>query len=359
MTAEKSTVDAGKLTDFTVRVLQKVGVPEDDAQITARMLVITDLRGVDSHGVARLASYYIKSLREGRINPRPRVKITSQAPATAVLDGDRGLGFVVGRRAMMEAMRLAETAGAGFVSVCNSTHYGAAANFAVMALERDMIGIAMTNSVIKDVVAPGSNIPAISTNPIAIAVPAGRKAPFILDMATSVVSAGKLQVARREGTSLPEGWAIDKDGNPLTDPEKRVRGEGGLLPLGGKPELRSFKGFGLGMFVDIVCGILSGSNASVFKESTPEARDSSTEHFFGALRVDSFIPLERFKNSMDEMIEAIEVLPKLPGVKKIYVAGEYEAEFEKDRRANGIPLHPAVVSSLKDLAKELGIEYDL
>jgi LDH2 family malate/lactate/ureidoglycolate dehydrogenase len=177
-------------------------------------------------------------------------------------------------------------------------------------------------------------------------------------MATSVVAAGKLEIAQREGASIPEGWAIDKEMKPITDPAKRVRGEGGLLPLGGTLPLRSFKGFGLGVLVDILCGVLSGSAASIIKES-PETRGSSCDHFFGAFRIDGFLPVENFKKSMDEMIEAFEALPKLPGVNKIYVAGGPEAEIEKDRKANGIPLHPGIVSSLKDLAKELDIEYDL
>ncbi|GAI59961.1 unnamed protein product, partial [marine sediment metagenome] len=296
-------------------------------------------------------------------NPKP--KIFSRTPATATMDGDQGLGFVIGHHAMMEAIHRAEKTGAGFIAVRNSTHFGAAACYAMMALERDMIGMAMTNTVAV-VVAPGSNKPAVGTNPLAVAVPAGKKPPFVLDMATSVVSGGKLEIARREGTSIPEGWAIDKEGKPATDPTKpktdptkRVFGEGGLLPLGGTPKLGSYKGFGLGVLVDILCGVLSGSSASILQESTPETRGNASDHFFGALRIDSFLPVENFKKSMDEMIEAFEALPTLPGVKKICVAGRYEAEIEKDRRANGIPLHPKVIQELQELAKELDIEYDL
>ncbi len=357
MTIKDGNVDGEKLTDLVIRAFKKVGVPDEDARLTATMLVRTDLRGVDSHGVARLAGYYIRALKDGRINATPKPKITSQAPATAVMDGDRGLGFVVGSQAMNEAIRRAETAGAGFVSVRNSTHFGAAVNYAMMALEHDMIGISMTDSIM-DVVPPGSKKPGIGTNPIAVAAPAGKKAPFILDMATSVVAAGKLQIARWQGKSIPEGWAIDGDGNPLTDPEKWVRGEGGLLPLGGTPDLRSFKGFGLATVVEILSALLSGSPATLVRQTSPEAR-SGSNHFFGAFKIASFLPLENFKKSMDDMIEAFGVLPRLPGVEKVYVAGEYEAEFEKDRRANGIPLHSAVVSSLKEMAQELGIEYDL
>jgi len=358
MVTKSGTVDAKKLTDFAAEALQRLGVPEEDAQITARILVATDLRGVESHGVAHLNTFYARRIRLGIINLNPKPKIFSRTPATATMDGDRGLGFVIGHHAMTEAIHRAEKTGAGFVAVRNSTHFGATAYYAMMALERDMIGVAMSHG-IAIVVAPGSTKPAVSTNPLAVAVPAGKKPPFVLDMATSVVAGGKLEIARREGVSIPEGWAIDKEGKPITDPTKFVYDEGGLLPLGGTPTLGGYKGFGLGVLVDILCGMLSGSSASILWKDTLEERRSAGDHFFGALRIDSFLPVENFKKSMDEMIEAFEALPTLPGVKKIYAAGGYEAEIEKDRKANGIPLHPSVVASLQELAKELGIEYDL
>ena len=353
MALERTRVDAKKLVNFSTRALQRLGVSEEDAQITARILVSADLRGVESHGIVSLVPFYVRGIQGGRINAKPKMKVCSQAPSTATMDGDQGLGFVIGHHAMMEAIHRAETTGAGFIAVRNSTHFAAAAGYAMMALEHNMIGIAMTNP-IPEVVAPGSTKPAVGTNPLAVAVPADKKPPFVLDMATSVVAAGKLRSAVREGTSIPVGWAIDKEGKPLTDPAKRVRGEGGLLPLGGTPKLGSYKGFGLGVLVDILCGVLSGSSASILRGAT-----ISTGHFFGALRIDSFLPLENFKKSMDEMIEAFEALPKLPGVKKIYVAGGYEAEIEKDRKANGIPLNAKVIEELQELAKELDIEYDL
>jgi L-2-hydroxycarboxylate dehydrogenase (NAD+) len=351
-------VDAQKLTEFAAKALEKLGVPEDDAIITARMLVACDLRGVESHGVAHLRMFYARRIRRGIINLNPKLQIFGQAASTAIMDGDNGLGFVVGYRAMMEAMRRAEETGAGLVAVRNSTHFGAAAYYAMMALERDMIGIAMTNNV-PIVVAPGSSKPALSTNPLAVAVPAGEKPPFVLDMATSAVSGGKIEIALRTGSSIPEGWVIDGEGKPVTDPTKRVWGEGGLLPLGGTPAMGSYKGFGLALVVDILCGVLSGSTASILAETPPEARGNYSDHFFGALRVDSFLPVDKFKKSMDDTVEALEALPTLPGVKKVTVPGGYEAEVVKEREANGIPLDPKVVEDLKQLAEELGIEYYL
>ena len=359
MTTERTRVDAKRLFNFSMKALQKVGVPEEDAQITARILITTDLRGVDTHGVAHLA-HYVKRIKEGQINVKPKMKVFSRTPSTATMDGDLGLGFVVGHRAMMEAIHRAEKTGIGSIAVRNSTHYGASACYAMMALEHDMIGIAMTTANIQPVVvAPESSKPATGANPLALAAPAGRKPPFVLDMAASVVANSKLEMAIREGKSIPEGWVIDKEGKPITDPAKRVIGEGGILPLGGTPTLGGYKGFGLAVLQDILCGVLSGSSASILWEKAPKTRGHTFCHFFEALRIDSFLPVENFKKSMDEMIEAFEALPTLPGVKKIYVAGGYEAEIEKDRKANGIPLHFKVIQGLQELAKEVGIEYDL
>ena len=214
MTSGSTSVDAGKLTDFTTRILQKVGVPEEDAKITAGILVATDLRGIDSHGVGHL-SMYTMGLKQGRTNPKPDTKIYSQAPATAIMDGDRGLGFVVGYRAMTEAMRRAEETGAGFVTVRNSSHFGAGGNYAMMALSRNMIGISMTVGG-KGMVAPGSVGGGVTINVISVAAPSEKEAPFVLDMATTVVAAGKIEIANREGKSLPEGWSVDKEGKPIT-----------------------------------------------------------------------------------------------------------------------------------------------
>ncbi len=357
MTTERTRVDAQKLTNFSAKTLQKLGMPENDAQIAARMLVATDLRGVESHGVARLNSHYARRLRAGTINVNPKPKIFSRSPATAIMDGDGGLGFIIGYKAMMEAINRAEKTGAGFVAVRNSNHFGASALYTMMALEYDMIGISMTNGG-TTVVAPGSSKPALGTNPICVAIPADKKPPFVLDMATSVIAGGKLEIAQRAGVSIPEGWAIDKEGKATTDPAKadadRKSGDGGILPLGWTPKLGAYKGFGLSVLVEILCGVLSGSMATLAKE-----KRGNPEHFFGAIKIDGFLPVADFKKSMDKMIEAFEALPTLPGVKKIYVAGGYEDEVEKDRKANGIPLDSQVIEDLQKQAEDLGIEFDL
>ncbi|MFC2069813.1 Ldh family oxidoreductase [Chloroflexota bacterium] len=347
MASNNNTVNVNKLTDFTVRALQKAGVPEEDARITADILVATDLRGIDSHGVGHLG-IYVGGLREGRTNPNPKTEIISHAPATAIMDGDRGLGFVVGHRAMTEAMRRAEETGAGFVTVRNSSHFGAGGNYAMMALSRNMIGISMTEGG-KGMVAPGTVGRGIHINVISVAIPAKDEAPFVLDMATTVVAAGKIEIANREGKQIPVGWSIDKEGNPVTDPKKHGQ-EGSLLPLGGTPQTGSYKGFGLALVVDILTGVLSGS---------PPTTQMAGNHFFGALKIDGFMPADNFKKLLDEKMKEYKSLPRAPGVERIYLPGEVEQEIEKQRRSSGIPLHPAIVTSLKTIAEDLDIKYDL
>ena len=358
MSEERPRVDTGELTRFSTEALVKLGVPEEEAEITARILVACDLRGVESHGVAHLRMFYANRIRRGLINVTPKTQLFSRAPSTAVMDGDNGLGFVVGYYAMNEAISRAKETGAGFVAARNSTHYGAAAYYAMMALEHDMIGFSGTNNV-PIVVAPGSSVPAISSNPIAVAVPAGEKPAIVLDMATSTCAGGKIEIAMRTGSDIPEGWVIDVEGQPVTDPTKRFRGGGGMLPLGGSPEMGVYKGFGLGLVVDLLSGPLSGSVASLIKETTPEARGNYSDHFFGALRIDSFTLIEDFKKSVDAFINALEALPRIPGVDRITLPGPYEAEIAEERQANGIPLDPKVVDDLKLLAEELGMEYNL
>ena len=354
--ASKVTVDPGKLTQFSAKVLQKVGVPEEDAERTARMLVAADLRGIDSHGVSHLGPLYIKRIKEGFINPKPQIRMVSHAQATAVVDGDRGLGFVVGYYAMTEALKRAGQTGAGFVSVRNSTHCGAASTYAMMALPKNMIGIAMTTGG-RGMVVPGSVGRGAGINVISVAVPTQGNAPFVLDMATTVVAGSKFEIALRSGqTTIPEGWAVDKAGKPLTDPKKYAE-EGALLPLGGLPETGAFKGFGLSVMVDILCSILAGS-VSISELLTQPNTALRANHFFGALKIDGFMPADDFARAMAGMVKVYHDLPKAPGVERIYLAGEVEHEIENQRR-HGIPLDPQVIASLQELAVELGVEYDL
>lgn len=354
MAAARGTVDSGKLTDFATRALEKVGVPREDAEITARILVEADLRGVDSHGLARFGEFYIQRLKEGLIKTHPQIKITSNAPGTAVMDGDRGLGFVVCHRAMEDAMDRAEKTGAGFVSVGNSTHYGAGAYYAMMALPRNMIGISMCQGG-PGMVAPGSRGSGLGLNVISVAVPTDEEIPFVLDMCTGVVAHGKLEIADRNKKPIPEGWALDDDGNPTTDVAKAT---GGILPLGGSILTGAWKGFGLTVLVDILCSTLSGT--LTIPELDPETRQpGNANQFFGALRIDGFMPAGLFREKMDTMVRAHHNLPRAPGVERITLAGQPEHETRQERLKNGIPLHPRILESLKAVAEDLDIEYNL
>jgi L-2-hydroxycarboxylate dehydrogenase (NAD+) len=349
MASDYTKVSPDKLRDFTMRAFEKVGVGKEDAATAADILLVTDLRGIDSHGVARLAASYIKGLRDGRVNPRPKIQVSSQAPATAIMDGDRGLGFVVGHRAMTEAIQRAKAVGAGFVTVKNSTHFGAGGNYSMMALEHDMIGMSMTIGG-KGMVVPGSVGRGLGINVFGMSFPTGHGAPFVLDMATTVIAAGKVEIAGREGKTMPVGWAIDKNGEPITDPRKFYEEGAGLLPLGGLPVTGGYKGFGLSLMVDTLCRVLSGA---------AETDQMAGNHFFGAIRIDGFQPVAEFKKSMDASAERLRSLPRAPGVQRIYVPGEVEYEVEKQRRAEGIPLHASVLASLRQMAQEIGMDYDL
>ncbi|MHB8771868.1 MAG: Ldh family oxidoreductase [Syntrophales bacterium] len=354
--ASKVTVDPGKLIRFSAKILRKVGVPEEDAERTAGILVATDLRGIDSHGVAHLGPLYVKRIKEGLINPKPQIKMVSNAQATVVMDGDRGLGFVVGYHAMTEALKRAGQTGAGFVTVRNSTHCGAASTYAMMALPQNMIGIALTTGG-RGMVVPGSVGRGAGINVISVAVPVQGSAPFVLDMATTVVAASRFEILLRRGQeTMPAGWAIDKTGTALTDP-KRYAAEGGLLPLGGEPETGAYKGFGLSVLVDILCSILGGS-VSISELLTQPDTALRANHFFGALKIDGFMPADDFARAMAGMVKVYHNLPKAPGVERITLAGELEDEIERERR-NGIPLDEQVIASLQGLAKEFGVAYDL
>lgn len=349
MSSDYKKFDPEKLTAFSAKALETVGVPKEDALVTARILVATDLMGIDSHGVAHLANFYVGGIQKGTIKTNPDIKITSNAPSTALMDADNSLGFVAGYRAMNDAMDRAEKTGAGFVSVRNSTHFGAAAAYSTMALERNMIGLSMTKGG-KAVIPPGGTEKGAGLNVLSFAVPAKDEAPFILDMCTAVVAGGKIEIAKRLGNSIPEGWAVDADGNPATDPAKVF----GHLPLGGTPALGAYKGFGLTTLVDILCSTLSGGLTS---PEVPEGERSQPTHFFGAWKIDGFMPVDQFTKGMDSMAAAYHALGTVSGVDSITLPGEMEARIQKER-ANGIPLHPSVVTALEEMAKDLGIEFD-
>ncbi len=357
---------ADPLRDFSARIFEKMGVPADDAVVTADVLVAANLRGIDSHGVARLKRY-VDGLRDGVMLARPNIEVVHETAGTALVDGGAGLGQPVGARGMKLAIEKAQNVGVGFVAVRNSNHYGIAGYYSMMALEQDMIGISMTNAAVLAVPTFGKDA-MLGTNPISVAAPAGEERPFVLDMATSTVSRGKLEVYDRQNEPLPLGWATDEHGVATADAHQVLdnllaRAGGGLLPLGGEGELfRGYKGYGLMLLVDILCGVLPGAGyANTVYPKTPEGKPLPAEmgHFFGAIRVDGFRPLAEFKATMDDIIRRLKGSAKTEGAERIYIHGEKEFEEEDRRRRDGIPLHPKVVETMRQIALELGVEYDL
>ena len=356
------TVSAETLRSFCVKTFEKLGVPPGDAKVMSEVLVSADLRGIDSHGVARL-SQYVNSLREGAARARFQTRILHETPVTAVMDGGAGLGPTVAYRAMRLAINKARDQYVGFVAVRNSNHFGIAGYYSMMALEHDMIGISATNA--KAVVLPTFGREAmLGTNPISIAVPAGEERPFVLDMATSAVPQGKLEVYERSGKRIPLGWATDVKGRLTDDPglvveNVEARKGGGLLPLGGMgEEMGGHKGYGLALAVDIFCAVLSGAACSAFTHPADEAGrhlPANLGHFFAAVRVDGFQPLIEFKASMDDLIRRLRESSKLEGASRIYIHGEKEFEMSERRQKEGIPLDPKVGLDLRNLAKELDV----
>ncbi|MEA5460610.1 Ldh family oxidoreductase [Arcicella sp. LKC2W] len=349
------------LQDFIRKVFLAIGCPEQDALLASKVLISADLRGVDSHGTARLSGY-VRLYDNGRLNPTPQIKIVHETPSTAVIDGDKGLGLVVAPHAMKVAMGKANNVGSGWISVQNSNHFGIAGFHAMMALENDMIGWAMTNAA--PLVTPTfSKEKLLGTNPIAVAVPAEKNPPFVADFASTAVAYGKMEILQRKGSPAPIGWVQDKDGNP-TDDSNAVKNGGALLPLGGDREHGSHKGYGLGAIVDIFSGVLSGANfgpwvppfATAGFMAAGEQVGKGTGHFLGAMRIDGFRPAADFKADMDRWIDRFHAAPSVEG-QKVLVPGDPERALEAERKANGINLLEPVVNDLKTLADRFGIEF--
>ncbi len=351
------------LTRFCEQVFIGMDVAPADARITAEVLVNADLRGVDSHGVARLKRY-VDGLRDGVMRAHPKTRVVAETPATINYDADAGLGQPVSHAAMVKAIEKARNVGVGFATVHNSNHFGIAGYYAMMAVEHGMIGICTTNSDVL-VVPTFSRNALLGTNPIAVAVPCGKDPAFVLDMATSTVPRGKLEVYDRLGKPLPQGWATDETGIGTTDATRvlknfTTRAGGGLLPLGGEGELHSgYKGYGLAAVVDIVSAVLSG--AAYADLVYPKTRDgkplpANLGHFFGAIRIDAFRPLDEFQRDMDDFVDRLRNADKASGAERIYVAGEKEHEKTLKRKAEGIPLHPKVVATLTQIGQGLGVK---
>jgi len=344
---------------FTHNIFLCMGCSDEHAALAADVLLLSDLRGIDSHGVARLIGY-VRLWENKRINAKPNITIVHETPTTATVDGDAGLGLVVAPFAMRLAIQKAEQYGSGWVSVRNSNHFGIAGYHTLMAVEKDMIGYAMTNA--SPLVAPTfSNERLLGTNPICYAFPAGKYPPVVVDMATSAAANGKLEIAQRLGKQVPEGWIQDAKGNYTTDPHALKTG-GSLLPLGSDREHGSHKGFGLSATVDILSAVLSGANYGpwvppfvAFLDPPADPVGLGIGHFVGAMRVDGFRPVDEFKAHLDNWIARFKSASTIDPDQKVIIPGEPEREAEIDRRKNGIPIIDAVVNDLNGLAEKFGI----
>jgi L-2-hydroxycarboxylate dehydrogenase (NAD+) len=349
-----------QLFEFACSVFEKMGCPKDEADLATRVLLSADLRGVDSHGIARLSGY-VRLWDVQRVNARPDIKILHETPSTATVDGDGGLGLVVAPKAMQIAIDKARIAGTGWVSVQNSNHFGIAGYHSMMALESDMIGISMTNA--SPLVAPTFSVERLlGTNPICVAIPSGSEPPFVADMATTTAANGKLEILQRKNGVAPLGWIQNKDGKASTDPHELKVG-GALLPLGGDREHGSHKGYALGAIVDIFSAVLSGANYGPWVPPFPayvpmpvDMPGKGIGHFFGAMRIDAFRPAADFKEHMDQWIRRFRSAKTAEGFEKVIIPGDPERDFEAERKREGIPLLGPVVDDLSYLAERFELK---
>ena len=348
------------LYSFTESVFLAMGCSAKDATTATKVLIAADLRGIDSHGVARLSGY-VRLWEAGRINATPNLSIVHETPSTAVVDGDAGLGLVVAPYAMQIAIDKAKQVGTGWVSVKNSNHFGIAGYHAMMALEHDMIGMAMTNA--SALVAPTfSSEKMLGTNPIAVAIPAGNEPAFVADMATTTAANGKLEMLQRKNADAPLGWVQDEQGNDVTDANILKKG-GALLPLGSDREHGSHKGYALGAIVDIFSAVLSGGSygpwVPPFPAYIPLPQNMPGEglgHFFGAMRIDAFRPAQDFKSNMDNWIQRFRNATPINPAQKVLIPGDPEREAHTARMQTGIPIVEPVVLDLQEVGARFGIQ---
>ena len=351
MTSNYRKVNAKKLVRFISFALQKAGISKKDADLTAEILIDADLRGIDTHGIINLHNYYVKKVMSGIIKSKPEMKTYQGSKTTATIDGDNGLGFIVSHYAMTKAIAMAKESGSGWVSVFNSNHAGAGAYYVLMAVKENMIGIHFSTGG-TSVAGPGGSGRLIGNNVIALGAPANKYAPFVFDMAPTMSIANKAHLLAWDNKKMPEGYVIDGEGNPVTDPNGYFNPKSAVLPLGSSMTHGVHKGFGLLLLSDILTGVLSGDGGSMLRKKGVDS------HAFCALRIDTFSSVSAFKNLMDEMIEKIHSAPTLKGSASIRYPGERADLTYKERTAHGIPLHPKIVEDLSEMSKTLNLSFE-
>jgi L-2-hydroxycarboxylate dehydrogenase (NAD+) len=348
--ADQVHVSDAALRQTVAAIFEKCNLTPEDAAIGADVLVTTDLRGVESHGVSNMLRSYVQSYQKGDYNPRPNWRIVRESPSTATLDGDGGLGVILGPKAMRIAIDKAKAVGVGIVTMYNGRHLGAVGHHAMLAAKEDMVGMCMTAT--QPSVVPTFGAEArFGTNPIAIAAPAKTQPPFLFDAATSSIAANKVRLAARVGSNLLPGWVTDKEGNPIMTetPPAGVRSDYLLLPLGATRELGSHKGYGLALMVETLATLLSGA--------LPFGLDRSTgyKHFFAAYNIAAFTDVDVFKANMDETLTWFRETRPVPGQERVLYPGLLEYEEAEERRAHGIPLHAEVIQWFGHITQELGL----
>jgi LDH2 family malate/lactate/ureidoglycolate dehydrogenase len=349
ITLNRTRYKVKELEHCATQVLERAGVPHAYAKTVAASLVHADLRGVESHGLSRLP-IYLKRIETGLIACDQTPTLTMQSGATARMDGGNQLGAVVGEAALEHALQLARQYGTGIVGVCHSNHFGACSYYAQKAVEQKMILIVLSNAP-KSIAPTGGIRPFFGTNPIAIGIPAGSEPPFLLDMATSVTARGKIVLAQQKGDSIPADWAINARGETTTDPNEALQGS--LLPIGGA------KGYGLAMFVDIICGLLTGAAVGEHVGGLYDLGTGPQDvgHLFLAIDVARFMPYEQFQNRMDAYIRQIKAVPRQEGVERIWIPGELEWNKMKQHLIHGIPLDPGIAAELEEACRRYGVDF--
>ena len=343
-------INWGKLRAYCQRLLQTQGMPENEAFIAADCLVGADLCGVESHGVSRMA-IYLKRLEEKVVNPVCQLKIEQEYAGSLAVNACNSMGMVVGKQVMQKCIDKAKQSGSCFATVNNSNHYGMAYYYVKIAAEQNMVGISGTNA--PPNIAPwGSSKPYIGTNPIAIGVPTNEE-PIILDMAPSVVAMGKVILAAKLGKTIPEGWALTADGQPTTDPSLGMKGS--VVPIGGP------KGYGITMFVDILCGILGGAQFGPHLNNmwNDFKNPQNVGHFFSCIDISKFVPIDTFKERLGQMKSEIRALPKNAGVSQIFMPGEIEWNNAAERKEKGVPVPEPVYNELKQLGEKYKVPFGL
>lgn len=347
--ADARAIAASQLEAFIARAFESVDIAQGDARVIAELMVRADLNGADGHGVFRLPQY-IRRIKGGAVNVKPDIRVEREAPGMALVDGDNGMGHLVMRFAADKAIEKARTAGVAWVGVKRSNHAGPASLYASMPVAHDMIGLYLAVGNANHLAAWGGLDMLLSTNPIAVGVPAGDEPPIVLDMATTVAAYGKVKTAAQRGETMPEGWMIDRQGRPLTDPKRAS--EGLLLPIGG------YKGYGLALVFGLLAGTLNGAamGRDVVDFNNDDTTPTNTGHVIVAINIAKFRAPAEFKRSVDELIRDIRGSKRLPGIEAIRLPGEQSHAKREARTKHGIPLPAPLLRSLNQLAAELKIE---